>query len=96
VLTAGENGTASAWDWTTGKLVSTLRASGALRHTNLTEDGRHAMAVTDDKTVRVWNTATGAVVSTFKPVYMEMVLDAAFVNGGPIAMVVGRLGISGS
>jgi WD40 repeat protein len=96
VLTTGQDGTASAWDWTTGKLLSTVSGLGTLHSTDLTEDGRHAMALSDDKTVRVWKTATGDLLSTFKPAFIEKALDAAFVNGGPTAMVVGRLGISGS
>ena len=96
VLTAREDGTASAWDWTTGKLVSTMTASGALSNMSLSQSGRHAMTVTDGNSVQVWNTATGSRVSTFKPGFMETVLDGAFVNGGPTAVVVGRLGIAGS
>jgi WD40 repeat protein/Flp pilus assembly protein TadD len=76
VLTAS-GGAARLWDVATGAEVARLSHGKAVRAVALSPDGRRVVTVADDRTVRVWEAATGRPVSEI-PAQEGDVLAVAF------------------
>jgi WD40 repeat protein len=54
------------WDVDTGREVRTLAGhSDRVNGAALSSDGRHAVSVSQDRTLRVWNVDAGEVLATF-------------------------------
>lgn len=74
VVSAGNDQTIRVWDLTTGRAISTLRASAPIACLDITSNGRYVLSGSRDGSVQKWNLESGKAEGAFRG-HSERVTD---------------------